>query len=151
MTEETLSGQTGRCMCGAVGFTADEVPVKFGVCHCEMCRRWTGSALLGVTIPEGKIVWTGEENIARLQSSAWAERAWCSKCGTGLYFRVTMESAYSGSFELPIGLFDNADGFEMTHEIFIDQKPHSFAYAGTGRKLMTRQDCVEKFGLLDEK
>jgi hypothetical protein len=92
--------------------------------------------------------WTGAEHIATRQSSPWAMRAWCRDCGSNLYFRVTAEGPYSGEIELPIGLFDDASGLTMTNEIYIDHKPDSFAYAGEGRKLMTRQDCVEKFSLL---
>jgi len=37
----------------------------------------------------------------------------------------------------------------MKSEIYIDHKPDSFGYAGEGRHLMTRADCVAKFSLLD--
>lgn len=139
--------KSGGCMCGAVRFTATDVPGECGACHCEMCRRWTGSALLGVTVPTGKVVWEGE--IAEIASSSWAKRGFCPKCGTGLFFQVTLEGPYSGGIELPIGIFDDPNGFELTNEIYIDHKPDSFAYAGDGRKTMTRAECVEKFEVLD--
>ncbi|MCR9150866.1 MAG: GFA family protein [Rhodobacteraceae bacterium] len=143
-----MTERTGGCMCGAVRFTATEVPDRIGACHCEMCRRWTGSALLGVTIPLEKVEWDGEDHIGRIQSSHWAERGFCTKCGSGLYFRVTMEGDYSGGIELPVGVFDDPNGFVLSNEIYIDHKPDSFAYAGEGRKLMTRQDCIDKFAVL---
>lgn len=145
-----MSARTGKCMCGSVRFTATEVPDKFGACHCEMCRRWTGSALLGVTVPKGKLAWEGAEHIAEVQSSAWAKRGWCGKCGSNLFFQVTLEGDWSGGVELPIGLFDDPNGFTFSNEIYIDHKPDSYAYAGSeGRKLLTRQDYVEKFSVLD--
>jgi len=144
-----MTDHTGQCMCGDVRFTARDVPSEYGTCHCEMCRRWTGSALLGVSVPEGNVTWEGREHIGVRQSSDWAERAWCKNCGTGLWFRVTMESEWAGNYEIPLGLFDKADDFTMTSEIYIDHKPASFAYAGEGRKVMTRQECVEKFSVLD--
>ena len=143
-----MTTRSGQCLCGAVRFTARDVPEVFGACHCEMCRRWTGSALLGVTVPADAVDWEGREHIATIQSSAWAERAWCRACGSGLWFRVTAKGAYSDDVEIPIGLFDDPDGFRMTNEIYIDHKPDSYAYAGEGRKLMTRQDCIDKFSLL---
>lgn len=144
-----MRDRTGRCLCGAVRFAAKAVPDAFGACHCEMCRRWTGSALLGVTVPEGDVTWQGAEHIATRQTSGWAERAWCRECGSGLWFRVTIESDYSGNLELPVGLFDDANGMVMSNEIYIDHKPDSYAYAGEGRKLMTRADCVAKFAVLN--
>jgi len=137
--------RTGGCLCGAVRFSARLVNRDFGACHCEMCRRWTGSALLGISVPTGDITWTGVEHIATRQTSAWAERAWCSECGSGLYFRVTDGGPHSGDTELPVGLLDDAGGLTMTNEIYVDHKPDSYAYAGTGRRLMTRQDCIEAF------
>jgi hypothetical protein len=144
-----MSARGGQCLCGAVRFAARDVPDTFGVCHCQMCRRWTGSALLGVTVAADKVTWEGRDTIATIQSSAWAERAWCSKCGSGLWFRVTAQGAHSDDLEIPLGLFDDPDGLQMVREIYIDHKPDSFAFAGEGRALMTRQECIEKFSLLD--
>ncbi len=140
--------RSGGCLCGAVRFSAALTKTTFGACHCEMCRRWTGSALLGITVPTGNITWEGEENIATRQTSAWAMRAWCRECGSNLFFRVTADTPWSGDTELPIGLFDDPNGLTLSNEIYIDHKPDSFAYAGEGRKLMTRQDCIDTFSLL---
>jgi hypothetical protein len=144
-----MSTVEGGCLCGAVRFTATDVPGTFGVCHCDMCRRWTGSALLAVSVPEAQVTWRGEDRIARMQSSAWAERAWCRDCGTGLFFRMTVDSDWSGNLDLPIGIFDDPNGFTMSHEIWIDHKPDSYGFAGDGHKRLTRQECVAKFSLLD--
>lgn len=141
--------RTGGCMCGAVRFEVDLPNLDYGACHCEMCRRWTGSALLGTSVPDENIRWSGEEAIGRIQSTSWAERGFCTRCGTGLFFRVTMDSDWSGNTEIPIGLLDDASGLTMTNEIYIDHKPDSYAYAGEGRTLMTRQDCVDKFSALN--
>lgn len=141
---------TGHCLCGAVSFRATEVPKTIGVCHCEMCRRWTGSALLEVSVPIENVTWEGAEHIATRATSSWGERAWCRECGSGLYFRMTEEGGeWGGKYDIPLGLFDEPDGFTMTHEIYIDHKPDSFAYVGDHRK-MTRADCVAKAPFLDE-
>jgi hypothetical protein len=139
----------GGCMCGAVRFTATDVPDTFGVCHCEMCRRWTGAALLAVEVPQDKVTWRGEEHIGRLQSSSWAERGFCTRCGSGLYFRVTRDSEWSKEIDLMLGLFDDPNGFTMRSEIWIDHKPDGFAFTENDRKVLTRAECVAKFPALD--
>ena len=141
-----MSERTGQCMCGAVTFAATDVPDHFGACHCGMCRRWTGSALLGITIPKDSVTWQGRENIETLQSSDWAERAWCGKCGSPLYYHVTMDGPMSANLEMPIGLLDDASGLEFKNEIYIDHKPDSFAYAGE-RTRLTRKETLAKFGI----
>lgn len=145
-----MSEKSGGCMCGAVRFSATGVPDSYGICHCEMCRRWTGSALLGVTVPTEKVTWSNEAQIGVLQSSDWAERAWCLRCGSSLYFRVTEDGDWFGSTEIPLGLFDKPSGFTLSNEIYIDHKPDSYAYVGEGHTKLTRSECVEKFARLDE-
>jgi len=145
MSAGIVSTRSGGCLCGAVRFTAGLTKTTFGACHCEMCRRWTGSTLLGITVPTGNISWDGAEHIATRQTSAWAMRAWCRDCGSNLYFRVIAEGPYAGDTELPIGLFDDPNGLSLSNEIYIDHKPDSFAFAGEGRHLMTRQQCIDAF------
>ncbi|WP_232962519.1 GFA family protein [Paracoccus tegillarcae] len=109
-----------------------------------------GSALLEVDVPEGQVDWQGQDHIARRQSSDWAERTWCADCGSNLYFRMTGDSEFGGKYSIPLGLFDDPNGFVLSSEIYIDHKPDSFAYAGApGRRQLTRADCVAKFPLLD--
>lgn len=144
-----MTEMTGQCMCGAVRFTATNVPDKFGVCHCEMCRRWTGTAFANVEVPNDSLHWEGVAQIATLQSSQWAERGWCRRCGTPLYWRMTEENAYSSTTDVSLGLFDDPSVFTMASEIYIDHKPTSFAYEDQGQKKLTRAECVEKFPLLD--
>ena len=34
---------SGRCLCGAVSYTCSAEPMMAGHCHCEDCRRSSGS------------------------------------------------------------------------------------------------------------
>ena len=138
----------GGCLCGAVRFTARLTGTNFGVCHCEMCRKWTGSALMGVTVPVENVSWTGDDHIARRQTSAWAERAWCRECGSGLYYRITAEGPMSLNYELPVGILDDVNGLSLVNEIYIDEKPDCFSYAGAGRNVLTRAEVRSRFPML---
>lgn len=134
-----MTERGGQCMCGAVRFVARNVPDEYGACHCKMCQRWIGSALLAVTVPVADVDWQGTEHIRRIQSSDWAERAWCDACGSGLWYRFTADGPFPDDYEIPIGLFDDADGLRMTREIFIDRKPDAFAFAGDHEMLTEAQ------------
>ncbi|MEL6617378.1 MAG: GFA family protein [Pseudomonadota bacterium] len=134
--------KTGGCLCGAVRFVARDVPSSFGVCHCEMCRRWTGSALVEVSVKSDDLEWTGADHIATRATSDWAERAWCKECGTGLWFRQTKPGKWFGATDLPLGIFDDPDGFTLTHEIFVDHAPDGFRLADQGHKRLTRAEVV---------
>ena len=141
-----MTKRTGKCMCGAVEFTAQDVPEGFGICHCEMCRRWTGSALMAVSVPVKGVTWKGEAHVRTLQSSDWAERAWCQRCGTGLYYHVTADGPMTENYEIPIGLFDDTEGLVLKREIYIDHKPSCFDSAGDHQR-MTRSEVLEMLGV----
>jgi hypothetical protein len=132
-------------MCGAVRLTIRDCPTRFGACHCEMCRRWTGSAFLAISVPATAVTVDGAANVAHIQSSDWAERAWCGKCGSNLWYRLTYDGA-PDTMELSLGLLDDAGGLRFDTEIFIDCKPDSFAFEGTvGRETMTRAEFLAKY------
>jgi hypothetical protein len=104
-----------------------------------MCRRWTGSAFLGVSVPEEDLVFTGSQNIRTRASSSWAERAWCDACGSGLWYRITRDGRFSGSLELPIGRLDDPRGLTVSRARFIDHTPDGYADAGERRRLSRAQ------------
>ncbi|GAA4043181.1 GFA family protein [Parerythrobacter jejuensis] len=89
-----------------------------------MCRRWCGSAYLAVQ-SDGRAEFTGEEHIGRFQSSDWAERGFCTRCGSNLYYRFLPTGAYS----FLAGLFDDLGSMELGDQIFIDEKPHYYDFA----------------------
>lgn len=134
----------GECLCGAVRVRMTPADRHVEACHCSMCRRWGGGAYLSlklVTNPEIE----GEEHVVRYPSSAWAERAFCSRCGTHLFYFYKPKSGYS----FAAGLFDGADGFELAEEIFIDEKPGYYDFAGE-RERLTAAEVMAKFGVPGE-
>ena len=56
---------TGRCLCGAVSYTAEDVETHFHSCHCSMCRRWTGGSAMAAAV--GSVAFDGAENITKYQ------------------------------------------------------------------------------------
>ncbi len=113
----------GSCLCGAVRFTAETVSTKVGACHCSMCRKWGGGPLLAVNCGTG-VRFESEEAVSVYDSSAWAQRGFCKRCGSHLFYRLRE----SGQYTMPVGLFDDATGFELDHQVFIDEKPHYYAF-----------------------
>jgi hypothetical protein len=130
--------KSGGCLCGAVRFDARRVPAVFGICHCPMCRRWTGSALVEVSVKTDDITWTGADHIATRATSDWAERAWCRDCGTTLYFRHTRRDAWFGTTDMAMGLFDDRSGFTLSYEIYVDEAHAALTLAHAGHKRLTR-------------
>ncbi len=108
---------TGGCLCGAVRYVTNAEPRWLCHCHCEMCRRQTGSPLATyVGFPAGTVTWLGREP-TRYRSSADVERSFCPTCGSTIGFhRVHETSLAVGSFDQPEALF--APGMLVEHVWF---------------------------------
>jgi hypothetical protein len=120
----------GRCLCGAVSFTAKAANSEVGACHCAMCRRWMGGPFLAL-LHDGAVKFEGAENIGFYKSSAWGERAFCKLCGSALYWRLSGSNQYA----LSAGTLDGQSELALTTEIFIDKKPAYYAFANETKKL----------------
>ena len=121
MTQQRLNG---HCLCGAVTVRGTPARPHVEACHCNMCRRWAGS--MGLGIPCGDLVsFGGEEHIARYRSSDWAERGFCKKCGTNLFYRFIPANNYS----LQAGLFDEVEDITLGEQMFVDEKPDYYDFA----------------------
>ncbi len=108
-------------MCGAVMFTATDVPNEFSSCHCKTCQRWVGNAFKGVNVPTECITFSGSENNRAFASSTFAERANCTKCGSAIWWKLTA-GPYVGKTSISLGLLDDTDGMVLTSELFVDFK-----------------------------
>ena len=129
----------GHCLCGAVGFSCPDAR-EIGACHCGYCRRWSGGPLLAVHCgPE--VTFTGSEHITVYASSEWAERAFCNRCGSHLYYKLLA----TGEYFIPAGAFES-DDFEITSQIYIDNKPGYYALANQ-TPMLTEQQVLEQYGI----
>ncbi len=131
---------TGKCLCGAVTFTAGLEAPHVGACHCKMCRQWASGPFLEVNCGTN-VAFKGEDHIKTYSSSEWAERAFCGTCGTNLFYRLKQ----SGETMLAAGLVDNLDGFTMTMQVFTDEKPGYYSFADKTEE-MTGKEVFAMFG-----
>ena len=94
MNEQTLP-MTGGCLCGSVRYEATELPSNVNYCHCRMCQKWSGSAMVvAAKFPHEAVTFTGKQpKIYR--SSEIGERGYCADCGSPLFFRyIEKETIY---------------------------------------------------------
>jgi hypothetical protein len=84
-----MSQARGSCLCGELQFLA-RLPSKWVAhCHCTLCQRSNGAAFVTwvgmeasrceISDPNARLAWHG--------SSEGAERGFCSRCGSPLFFR----------------------------------------------------------------
>lgn len=81
-----------------------------------------------------------ETELGIYPSSEWAERGFCKKCGTSLFYRMRSKADYHVSTEA----FDDTSDFKLVSEIFIDEKPAHYAFANDTKK-MTGAEVMAAF------
>ena len=78
---------TGHCHCGSVRYRLTGEPVYTGVCHCADCRRHSGAVMVGWTAYPAAALTVESGDLTDYASSENAVRQFCSRCGTGLFYR----------------------------------------------------------------
>jgi hypothetical protein len=114
MTEKTA----GKCLCGAVTIAVAGKLGSVGYCHCTQCRRQTGLYYATTNALVADVAIHGEEHISRYRASPDAERAFCSVCGSALYWKGDGEATIS----LMAGLFDAPTGLTGGYHIYCADK-----------------------------
>jgi len=111
----------GGCLCGAVRYRATAAPVRAVICHCSMCRKHSGApALAFVHFPVESLSWIKGEP-TRYRSSAYAERGFCSKCGSTLTMH---EEILSDRVLVTVGSLDEAQRVRPDDHVWTkDQLP----------------------------
>jgi hypothetical protein len=105
--------QTGRCLCGAVTWTATAPPVRVGWCHCSQCRRQTGAPAAAFAIfPADAVAIVGPEAYHR--SSTFARRRFCPACGSPIAWVGDGEP----TIDVHLGTADDPSAFVPTYELF---------------------------------
>ncbi len=118
---ETISG---TCLCGLVTVTISKDAQDLGACHCKYCQKWAGGPFFELECGT-QVEFTGEEHVKTFKSSAWAERGFCSECGSHLFIR----DVRSGEYGISPGLFSGDNGFEFRRQVFIDHKPSYYSFS----------------------
>ena len=110
-----------ECNCGAVAFEILSPLSDIYVCHCSICRRFTGGAGIPViVIRNDQFKWLrGQDNI-RIWSKPDADwdANFCATCGSSLPGKNDEERMF-----IPAGLLPSEfEGLKVGHHIFVDSK-----------------------------
>lgn len=119
MPAVTSSNDAGGCLCGAVRFSVAAEPLWSAYCHCESCRRATGSPLAAfVGFAEDAVQFRGDAR-RLFSSSSGVERSYCGNCGTPLSYRSTR---WPGEIHLYTPTFDNPAAYPPTFHVHWAEK-----------------------------
>ncbi|MGE0047090.1 MAG: GFA family protein [Hyphomonadaceae bacterium] len=126
---------TGHCLCGAVSYACSAEPAMMGHCHCEDCRRSSGSGHCShLAVPESSLTMKGEaKGYARpADSGAMVTRYFCPACGSALY---STNAAMPGMVFLRASSLDDPEVF----------KPQMHVYTARAASWDVRQEGLPAF------
>jgi len=109
------SPHTGGCLCGAVRYRTTGRLRPVVACHCSQCRRTSGHYAAMTSVSASELELTREEGLAWYRSSPSAERGFCSRCGSNLFWRPTARDEIS----ITAGTLDVPTHLEIAEHIFV--------------------------------
>jgi len=125
----------GSCLCGAVRYKAAGEALHFYHCHCERCRKATGSAHASNLFLQGSLDFERGGEFVKFYKLPEAKRfanTFCSECGG----RLPRFIEASGMVFIPAGSLDGEPGIE----------PQARIFTGSGTAWSCRGDGLPTFG-----
>ena len=115
----TASKLGGHCYCGAVRFEVSGVSDWIGHCHCESCRRASGSVMTTFAgFDESQVVFTAAIP-NRYSSGDGVTRSFCGQCGSPVAYQGESQP---GRIHLQLGLFDDIEALPAADHSFLNEK-----------------------------
>ena len=117
MTEREL--YNGGCRCGAIRYRVSGPPVMVEYCHCNSCRRSSGSA---VTVLAG-FPRDGFEILAGVptyyESTSVVKRSFCGTCGSPLFYE---NQDYPDEVYISLGSFDEPEKLPPDRHVWVSER-----------------------------
>jgi hypothetical protein len=130
MSEQRKPVLTGGCQCGAVRYALYSAPERAGICHCRMCQKAVGGPFTTwANVRAENFAWT-RGTPGTFRSSSAAERGFCRRCGTPLYFAYIKRP---GSISMSVGSLDTPEAVTLSQVEGIEGRWASFDPATLAR------------------
>ena len=117
MTERELFN--GGCRCGAIRYRVSGPPVMVEYCHCDSCRRSSGSAvsvLAGFPRDEFEIL-NGLPTY--YESTPAVKRSFCGICGSPLFYE---NQEYPDEVYISLGSFDQPEQLPPDRHVWVSER-----------------------------
>ena len=117
-----MSVFSGKCLCGKVTYKVHTEPNAIFNCHCEDCRRATGSVFgTNLFVPEDKIEITGAvSSYSHISDSGSTMiKRFCPNCGSLMFGK---NSAKLNVMSIRAGTVDQKDFVKPMINVFMDSR-----------------------------
>jgi len=98
--------------------TASGAPAKVSLCHCNACKKRTGSSFgVAVFYDSDRVVTAGPSAVYERRGESGEQIAFhfCPSCGTTVYW---LPEFRPGSIAIALGAFDDQEGLVPTQSVY---------------------------------
>jgi len=109
---------TGGCLCGAVRYMCTVEPMMAGHCHCEDCRRSSGSGHSShMLVPEASVTLSGPTTAYEraADSGNMVSRHFCPTCGAAVF---STNASMPGMMFLRVSSLDDLEAFKPQMHVY---------------------------------
>lgn len=108
---------SGSCLCGEVAFSLGPGIGPVVHCHCSMCQRAHGAAFVTWVCQKNEDFALAQDSgvLSWYQSSPEAQRGFCSRCGSTLFFRSTR---WPGETHVVVACLNEQEHFQPKAHVF---------------------------------
>lgn len=108
----------GSCLCNKVQYETLGTQRQVVACHCHQCRKTSGHFVAATQVEEDKLEIHGSAYLTWYQSSETAKRAFCSICGSQLFWK----EFGSEKMSVMAGSIEGDSGLEIVEQIHVSSK-----------------------------
>jgi len=104
------------CCCGKVSLVIQGQPIVKAICHCNDCKKRTGSAFgISIYVKNSQVTETqGSTSVYEVDTDVQQQRFFCTNCGTTIYWKVSNFPDLTG---IAGGCFTDMDFIEPEYTI----------------------------------
>lgn len=109
----------GGCLCGDVRYEVDAPVDRVMICHCAMCRRSVGAQSVAWACARSETVRVVAGEPTWFHSSARGRRAFCTRCGSSLFFADPNDPR---EIDVTVATFDDPDALPPRGHVYVPSK-----------------------------
>jgi len=114
---------TGQCLCGKFKLTISSAPLKMAQCHCDDCRKSTGTGHISNAFfkqDEVKIQGETSRYDSVTDSGSTISRHFCPTCGSRLFASNSTSKSIIG---ISVGILEDSSWFKPDLIVYNKSKP----------------------------
>ena len=114
---------TGQCLCGDVKYKISSPPVRMGQCHCDDCRRSSGTGHASNAFfkkDDVQIEGKTSQYDSNTDTGSIITRHFCPKCGSRLFGENSAATAIIG---VTAGTLNDSHWFKANAIVYNKRKP----------------------------